>query len=248
MTEKKSEKEAPLTMGEILKQTGLTKKELLAMHGLGLLGGMGQSGQGIRLYNTASLMAIEQILFYGGHDLPLENVREFLAMPGMQEPAVALDAQLMILYTDMDALHTQMAALEAAQKLAQAGKQAPWSALARVLRKELGTRLNFWQEFQSEAATDGLDRFENFDQQWSLYQDWKEMLIRAAIFRAADLETQSLLCKRLGLDWLNWKRRVLAEAPQFEAVFSYLQDTQSWLKDALFVKIADFLNELEKTL
>jgi len=52
-----------LMLGEILKQTGLSKRELQALDQLGLFDRQAQTSNGIRRYNLQSLMLIEQFEF-----------------------------------------------------------------------------------------------------------------------------------------------------------------------------------------
>jgi DNA-binding transcriptional MerR regulator len=237
-----------LMLGEILKQTGLSKRELQALDQLGLFNRQAQTSNGIRRYDLQSMMLIEQFEFYTAHGLPMEAVREFLADPGLQDQGAALDAQAMLLYTRLDALQTQMMAVQAAQELRQAGKDAPWGALTRLLRKDLAGKLNFWEEFQSESLTDGLNHYASFETLWDLYQQWKGLLIRGAFFRNLGILPEEQVGKRLGLDYLNWKRAVAAEEPGLAETFSNLQETQSWLKDELFKGLAAYLEQLESGL
>ena len=237
-----------LMVGEILKQTGLSKKELQALDQLGLFNRQAQTSNGIRRYNLQSLMLIEQFEFYTEHDLPMEAVREFLSDPGLQDQSAALDAQAMLLYTRLDALQTQMMAVQAAQELRQAGKDAPWGALTRLLRKDLAGRLNFWEEFQSESLTDGLNHYNSFENTWDLYQQWKGLLIRGAFFRSIGVLPEEQAGKRLGLDYLNWKRKLAAEEPEFATTFTRMEESQSWLKDDLFKGVTAYLDQLENAL
>ena len=237
-----------LMVGEILKQTGLSKKELQALDQLGLFNRQAQTSNGIRRYNLQSLMLIEQFEFYTEHDLPMEAVREFLSDPGLQDQSAALDAQAMLLYTRLDALQTQMMAVQAAQELRQAGKDAPWGALTRLLRKDLAGRLNFWEEFQSESLTDGLNHYNSFENTWDLYQQWKGLLIRGAFFRSIGVLPEEQAGKRLGLDYLNWKRKLAAEEPELATTFTRMEESQSWLKDDLFKGVTAYLDQLENAL
>jgi DNA-binding transcriptional MerR regulator len=237
-----------LMVGEILKQTGLSKRELQALDQLGLFDRQSQTSQGIRHYNLQSLMLIEQFEFYTGHGLPMEAVREFLVDPGLQDQSAALDAQSMLLYTRQDALQTQLAAVQAAQELRQAGKDAPWGALTRLLRKDLAGKLNFWEEFQAESLTDGLSHYASFENLWALYQEWKALLIRAAFFRCQGVLPEDQLGRRLGLDYLNWKRRLAAEEPGLATTFTRLEESQAWLKDELFQAVTVYLEQLESGL
>jgi DNA-binding transcriptional MerR regulator len=189
-----------LLLGEILKQTGLTKRELQALDQLGLFDQQAQTSKGIRRYDLQSMMLIEQFEFYTSHQFSMEAVREFLADPGLQEQSATLDAQSLLLYTKLHALQTQMTAVQAAQELHQGGKDAPWGALTRLLRKDQAGKLNFWREFQSESLTDGLNHYANFETTWDLYQQWKALLIRAAFFCSTGVLPQEQLGKRLGLD------------------------------------------------
>lgn len=240
----KSEKQ-DLMLGEILKQTGLSKRELQALDQLGLFDRQSQTSNGIRRYDLQSIMLIEQFEFYTAHDLPMEAVREFLADPGMQDQTAALDAQAMLLYTRLDALQTQMDAVQVAQELRLAGKDAPWGALTRLLRKDLAGKLNFWEEFQSESLTEGLSHYSNFEDTWNLYQEWKGLLIRAALFRVMDVSAEELLGKRLGLDYLNWKRAIAAQGEGLAETFKRMQETQAWMKDGLFKDIGEYLAQME---
>ncbi len=237
-----------LMVGEILKLTGLSKRELQALDQLGLFDRQAQTSQGIRHYNLQSMMLIEQFEFYTQHGFPLESVREFLANPGLQEQAAALDAQLMLLYTRQDALQTQLAALQAAQELHLAGKDAPWGALTRLLRKDLAGKLNFWEEFQSESLSDGLSHYASFESLWDLYQAWKTLLIRGAFFRSIGVLPEEQAGKRLGLDYLDWKRKLAAEDPELAPTFTRLEETQTWLKDELFKGVKAYLEQLESGL
>ena len=234
-----------LLVGEILKQTGLSKRELQALDQLGLFDPQAQTSQGIRRYDLQSMMLIEQFEFYTSHGLPMDAVREFLANPGLQEQSAALDAQSMLLYTRLDGLQTQMAAVKAAQELNQASKDAPWGALTRLLRKDLAGKLNFWEEFQSESLTDGLSHYASFEYLWDLYQEWKALLIRGAFFRSMGVLPQEQAGKRLGLDYLNWKRKLAMEDPGLSETFARLQETQSWLKDELFKGVLAYLEQME---
>jgi DNA-binding transcriptional MerR regulator len=244
----RSDDKPDLLLGEILKQTGLSKRELQALDQLGLFDRQAQTSKGIRRYDLQSMMLIEQFEFYTSHEFPIEAVREFLADPGLQEQSAALDAQSMLLYTKLDALQTQMTAMQAAQELHQGGKDAPWGALTRLLRKDLAGKLNFWGEFQSESLTDGLNHYANFETIWDLYQQWKALLIRGAFFRCTGVLPQGQLGKRLGLDYLNWKRAVAAEEAGLAATFTRLQETQSWLKDVLFKDVLAYLEQMEACL
>lgn len=237
-----------LLLGEILKQTGLSKKELQAMDQLGIFDRRAQTRHGIRHYDLRSMMLIEQFEFYTGQGLALELVRELLADPGLQDEKAALDAQSMLLYTRLDALQTQMAALEAARELLQAGKNAPWGALTRLLRKDLAGKLNFWEQFQSESVNEGLNLYTDFEGVWRLYQEWKALLIRGAFFRKADVLPEDPAGKRLGLDHLNWQRRLEAEAPSLRATFTGLEENENWMKDELFKGIPGYLTSLEALL
>lgn len=237
-----------LMVGEILKQTGLSKRELQALDQLGLFDRQAQTSQGIRHYNLLSMMLIEQFEFYTQHGFPMESVREFLANPGLQEQAAALDAQSMLLYSRQDAVQTQLAAVQAAQELYQAGKDAPWGALTRLLRKDLAGKLNFWEEFQAESLSDGLSHYASFENLWALYQAWKELLIRGAFFRSMGVLPEEQAGKRLGLDYLNWKRKLMAEEPELAETFTRLEKNQGWLQDDLFKGVTAYLELLERGL
>ncbi|HSN93583.1 MAG TPA: hypothetical protein VLR89_00815 [Anaerolineaceae bacterium] len=245
---KPNQNKQELMSGEILKQTGLSKKELQALDQLGLFDRQSQTSNGIRHYDLLSLMLIEQFEFYTARDLPMEAVREFLADPGLQDQSAALDAQSMLLYTRLDALQTQMAAVQAAQELRQASKDAPWGALTRFLRKDLAGKLNFWEEFQSESFTEGLNHYDSFENTWNLYQQWKTLLIRGALFRVTRVLPEEQLGKRLGLDYLNWKRALDAQGEGLAATFARMQDTQGWMKDELFKDVTAYLEQLENGL
>ena len=137
----KSERE--LTSGEVLKLTGLSKKELQALDELGILQPEAQKKQGIRLYDDQTLMRIEQYAFYEALQVPLEVTREILADAGLQRPDALLDSQLMLLYTELDELNTRVVCIEAAHALDRAGKIVPWGALTRLQHKLPGEDLNF---------------------------------------------------------------------------------------------------------
>ncbi len=245
---KPNQNKQDLMLGEILRQTGLSKRELQALDQLGLFDPQVQTSHGIRHYDLQSLMLIEQFEFYTSNGLPMEAVREFLADPGLQDQAAALDAQSMLLYTRLDALETQVVAVQAAQELRQAGKDAPWGALTRLLRKDLAGKLNFWEEFQSESLTDGLSHYASFTNLWDLYQSWKSLLIRGAFFRSMGVLAEEPLGKRLGLDYLNWKRALAAEELGLAATFTRMEDNQNWLKDELFKGVTAYLEQLENSL
>ena len=237
-----------LMLGKILKLTGLSKRELQALDQLGLFDRQAQISNGIRRYDLQSMMLIEQFEFYIAHGLPMEAVREFLANPGLQDQSAALDAQAMLLYTRLDALQTQMAAVQAAQELRQGGKDAPWGALTRLLRKDLAGKLNFWEEFQSESLTDGLSHYAGFENTWALYQQWKALLIRGAFFRSMGVLPAEQMGKHLGLDYLNWQRAVASQAEGLADTFTRMQATQGWMKDELFKDVGVYLEQLETSL
>ena len=71
----------PLLSGEVLKLTGLSKKELQVFDELELLHSDAHSRGQVRLYDQSTLRRIEQLTFYEAQQIPLEVTREILANP-----------------------------------------------------------------------------------------------------------------------------------------------------------------------
>ncbi|MGB4594630.1 MAG: hypothetical protein WBI14_01825 [Anaerolineaceae bacterium] len=231
----------------MLKQTGLSKKELQALDELGILQADSQKARGIRLYNEQTLMRIAQFAFYEALVVPLEVTREILANSGLQRPDAVLDAQLMLLYTKQDLLNTRLVCVEACQALDRVGKPVPWGTLTRLQHKLPGRDLNFWDHFQPDST--GEQRaFRSFDQLWSLYQTWKHVLISAAIFQQAGVLPDEPLARSVGLERLNWQREVESGGSDVEEIFNRLETTELWLQKPPFGKVFDWLAEAGKAL
>lgn len=233
--------------GEVLKLTGLSKKELQALDELGILHPEAQKVQGIRLYDDQTLMRIEQFSFYEERQIPLEVTREILANPGLQRADAVLDAQWMQLYIELDALNVHIACTEACQALNRAGKCVPWGVLTRMQHKLPGRDLNFWDEFQPDSRGQN-STFGDFDHTWSLYQTWKRVLISAAVYDQAGVMPAEPLAKSLGLARLNWQREVESCDHALAESFEALEASETWLRQAPFENVFDWLKQVAEVL
>lgn len=236
-----------LTSGEVLKATGLSKKELQALDELGILQPQPQLRKGIRHYDQQTLMRIAQFSFYEAMQVPLEVTREILAASGLQRADAVLDAQWMLLYTRLDELNTRIAIVEAAQELERIGKTVPWGALTRMEHELPGADLNFWEHFQPETVS-GQSAYYSFDDIWQLYQTWKRLLISAALDAQSGVLPEELLAKSLGLAWLNWRREVESMGLDLKEVFDKLETSETWLRQPPFANVFDWLAKVEQGL
>lgn len=244
---KNAQPDRELTTGEVLKQTGLSKKELQALDELGILQPDSQKARGIRVYDELTLMRVAQFAFYEALEVPLEVTREILSNSGLQRADAVLDAQWMLLYTHLDALTTRVACVEASQALDRVGKPVPWGVLTRLQHKLPGADLNFWDQFQPDSP--GEQRaFRSFDQLWSLYQTWKRVLISAVIYQQAGVLPDEPLARSLSLERLNWQREVESCGSDIDEVFKRLETTELWLQKPPFEKVFDWLAEVGEAL
>jgi len=234
----------PLLSGEVLKLTGLSKKELQVFDELELLHSDAHSRGQVRLYDQSTLRRIEQLTFYEAQQIPLEVTREILANPHLQRADAVLDAQLMLLYNDLDRLNTQITCIEACKELDRAGETVSWGTLTRLFKKIPDDGLQFWDLFQPDAAGDGAS-CNAFDSLWNFYQTWKLTLIRAVIFQNSGLEPTHPLAKSLGLQRLNWRREVESADSTLVELFNRLETDQAWLRRPPFTSVFIWLSEVE---
>ena len=86
-----------MKVSEVAKLTGVTVRTLHYYDEIGLLKPSNVTEAGYRLYSTADLQKLQQILFFRELDFPLEEIREILANPGYdREYALRSHRQLLL--------------------------------------------------------------------------------------------------------------------------------------------------------
>jgi DNA-binding transcriptional MerR regulator len=234
----------PLTSGEVLKLTGLSKKELQALDEMGILQPEARMRQGIRLFDDQTLMRIEEFIFYDALDLPLELTREIMANSSLQRTADVLDAQLIYIYTKLDTLNLRLASIEAAKEIFQTGKSVPWGVLTYMQRKRPGSDLIIWDHVHTSDVNPNT-RIQSFTQIWTVFQAWKRLMVMACLFEKAGIQPAEPLAKSLGLERLNWQREVKSTSSDMKDAYEHLETTEPWLQKPPFERVLDWLYKVE---
>lgn len=98
------------TLGRLARATGLARASLLHYEALGLLVPQGRTVAGYRYYGEAEVERLRSIRRYRDAGLSLAAIRDLLAKPSTRrrsEPAVLLEARLVDLSNEIEALRAQ---------------------------------------------------------------------------------------------------------------------------------------------
>lgn len=231
---------------EVVKLTGISKRDLLYYDEIGLFSRAGRIQSGARFYQAEDLLRLEQISFYSELGVPLETITTMLSDPGQQDARTALDSQALLLYRQQEETRTRLTALEAFQELIKHGFTPPWGVLIRVIRQVPGADLEFWKGVPAGAEEESL--IQDFEGAWEFYNDWKTLILRGAIYLQASVKPEDNLGKALGLDWLRWTRQLEAEHPDLAAAFTRLTESQAWLREDPYKDAQSYLTRLADAL
>ena len=240
---KQKASDSNLTSSEVLKLTGMSKKELQALDELGILQPEAQKRQGIHLYDEQALKLIQRFTFYDKLGLPMEAIRELINSPSVQEDGTILETQMMLLIMKVDTLKSNMATIEAAQALARAGKPIPWAILTHMHAEVPGRDMEFWDMTPEEDSYE--EDLLNGEQFLEHFQTWKRLLITSAIYQHAGVQPEEQLAKALALDWMYWRREVKSKSPSLFRQLAALEKTEPWLNRPPFVKVLAWRDQLE---
>ncbi|MBN1435883.1 MAG: MerR family transcriptional regulator [Sedimentisphaerales bacterium] len=96
-----------LTIGQLAKESALSRSTLLYYHRLGLLKAANRSAGNYRLYSQEEKNRLKQICLYRKMGLPLKEIRKLLDQADNTRPETILQQRLEILEKEIDNLHQQ---------------------------------------------------------------------------------------------------------------------------------------------
>ena len=179
--------EGPWTVGQLAELTGVTVRTLHHYDDIGLLTPEERSSTGYRLYGSADLERLQQIVVYRRLELPLDAIAELLSSPSS---AVArLQHQRAVVMSRRDELDELARAIDRA--LERTMNQQP--ATEVDLRELFGE--SYSEEYQAEAQ-----------ERWGDTDAWRQSAARTKTYTRADWAAIKAETESINTDFIAAKR------------------------------------------
>ncbi len=194
------------TIGELVSISGLTVRTLQYYDNIGLLPASEKSINGKRYYTEQDIMKLEQIIFYRGLGFSLKEIQQRLVnKTEIKEMDELLACQEKILYTQIEARHTSLSAIEACRNVIAAGKKPPWGFLSGFISKLNNTDFLSWNgsNFSEEETKKFETHFKGVEAVLAFYHTWKSLSIKASIYYEAEINTEDAIAEELARQWLQ---------------------------------------------
>lgn len=234
---------------EMVAASGLTTRTLQHYDKIGLLPASGRTEGGRRFYTEADLVRLEQIIFYKSLGFSLKQIRENLINPP-DLPAMEriLAEQARILYLQIEAMHTSLAALEACREVIKAKRIPPWKFLSSFI-SNLGQKdFHSWDfsTIDPKVIQEISAHFPNLEEMIGLLHAWKKLSIKAAVFKAAGISPQEPVAQELAAEWVKMAQAATGgNAKLLKGFLQIDQNRESWPEGArkLMEEADDYITE-----
>lgn len=241
-------KKDKMLIGKAAKISGLTIRTLQHYDNIGLLPASGRAENGRRYYTESDMMTLEQIVFYRGFNLSLEEIKERLITKHThQQIEQLLHQQERLLFTQIESIKTNLALIEASREIARVGKLPPWELLSLFMQSLGKADLTQWNQnpMDDEQAKMVVEYFPSTELALDFYQNWKRLSIKAATYQEAGVSPRSHLAQKLAKDWLEILRHFDGKKESVNA-FLFLdskKETRLGEEKKLIEDAEPFLNE-----
>jgi DNA-binding transcriptional MerR regulator len=144
--------ESLLSIGEVVKRTGLSERSLRYYEQFGLIT-PARTEAGRRVYGAGDLTTLHHITILKRAGFPLKRIRELFARPDFDGGAI-IAAQIMALEAERSAIDTAIDALHAARKAGSRGRTIGVEALCNLI--QIGERKmqeEAWKQFIGKHYT-----------------------------------------------------------------------------------------------
>ncbi len=194
------------SIGELVSITGLTVRTLQHYDNTGLLPASEKNENGRRYYTEKDIMKLEQIIFYKSLGFSLKEIQQRLVNETeLKKMDELLAYQATALYTQIEARHTSLSAIEACRDVIALGKIPPWRFLAGFISKLNSTDFLSWGEgnFSEEEIRKFEAHFKGLEGAFAFYHTWKSLSIKAAIYNASEISHEEAIAQELAKQWLQ---------------------------------------------
>ncbi len=119
--------EGKYQVGQLATMTGLTVRTLQHYDNVGLLPASGRDTSGRKFYVESDVRKLEQIVFYKNLGFPLREIAaQVVNTAQLSEMDAVLAKQSHSLQTQVESIHTSLAAIEGCREVIRVGKEPPW--------------------------------------------------------------------------------------------------------------------------
>lgn len=233
---------------EMVAASGLTTRTLQHYDNIGLLPARRTEG-GRRFYTEADLIKLEQIIFYKSLGFSLNQIQEnLISPPDLPAMERILSAQARILYRQIEAMHTSLAALEACQEVIKTKRIPPWKFLSSFI-SQLGQKdFHSWDfsTLDPKVLQEISAHFPNLEAVVGLLHTWKKLSIKAAVFKAAGVGPVEPAAQELAAEWMKMAHAATSgDAKLLKGFLAIDQNRETWPEGArkLMEEADDYISE-----
>lgn len=212
------------SVGEVSKLTGLTIRALQHYDNIGIATSSGRTEGGRRYYTEKDLMRLERIILYKHLGFSLEEISDKLMarMDGNTQRAILVEQEYRLL-NKMESLHTAFAAVDAALRVTDAGREPSPHLLLQALRVLPSD--DIWEKAPGTLSDNEIDvfsrHFPDLDAAQRFYRRWKEITLATLALFHAGVGTEEPAAQILAGEWIVLTQSVFGIDPD---IFNALQD------------------------
>ncbi len=218
-----------ISIGEAATISGLSIRTLQYYDDIGLFRASGRLENGRRYYHEASLIELEQIVFYTKLGFSLKKTKELIGESKCRDVSLILEKQELLLISKSERIQILIAATEVCKEITAAHFVPPWALLTSLITSMSEIDLLYWRDFPytEEVKKKLTDVFPSFEEAMGFCHELNMLLLKASTYEAAHIPTAHDLARKLADEWTRFLEKRIGEDKELVSIFRMIAENHA---------------------